>query len=61
MPKREDSGRKPIEVSCLFKDIQSTGKVSRVKCTFCNKELVKNGSRIKEHVKICMICPKSVK
>jgi len=61
MPKREGSGRKPVEVSCLFKDIQSTGKVYRVKCTFCSKELAKNGSRMKNHVKICVICPNSVK
>lgn len=59
MPKREGSGRKPVEVSCLFKDIQSTGKVSRVKCTFCSKE--KWFTYERSYVKICVICFNSVK
>ncbi|XP_011699651.1 PREDICTED: uncharacterized protein LOC105456953 [Wasmannia auropunctata] len=61
MPKRKGSGRKPAKVSCLFKDIQNTGKVPRIKCTFCGKELTKNDSRMKNHVKICIKCPNSVK
>jgi hypothetical protein len=39
-------------VACLFKDIDSYVKVVKVKCIFCNMEIVKNGTRT---VKIFLI------
>lgn len=44
-----------------LKIFQVLEKYLGLNSTFCGKELIKNGSRMKYHVKICTICPKSVK
>ena len=45
----------------LFKDIVSTSKVKRVKCIFCNIEVVKNGTRMVKHIIDCKKCDDIVK
>lgn len=61
MGKREGSGRKKVEVSCLFKHVEDNGKMPKVQCTFCSKQLSKSGSRMKQHISACLKCPMVVK
>ena len=45
-------GRKKFAVSKLFEDVSTSDtKVPRVQCKFCQSSVVKNGSRMKTHVK----------
>ena len=54
-------GRKKLAVSKLFKDVTTSDtKVPRVaySVSFVKSSVVKNGSRMKTHVKKCISCPK---
>lgn len=62
MPFRPGAGRKKTAVSKLFKEVTSkTGKLARVKCTFCSYELSKSGTRMTKHIVSCKKCPDEVK
>lgn len=61
MPKRAGSGRKTLAVEGLFTDLVSTSKIPKVSCTFCSKNLSKNGTSMTKHLQDCKKCPDSVK
>ena len=55
-------GRKRAAVTELFKDLENFDtKVPRVQCLFCQSSVVKNGTRLKTHIKQCLSCPKLLK
>ena len=55
-------GRKSARVTSLFTEVGERGtKVKRMKCNFCRKEVVKNGTRMAAHISKCISCPKSIR
>lgn len=54
-------GRKKTPVASLFKDATSAGKVAKVKCLFCAMVIVKNGTRMMNHIRDCKKCDEVVK
>lgn len=62
MPKRDHSGRKKVEVACLFNEVGNKDGFPRVECQFCSIHISKNGTRMVEHLKKkCLKCPANIK
>lgn len=54
-------GRKRSAVAHLFKDVESGGKVAKVKCNFCCVTVAKNGTRMTNHILCCKKCDDQIK
>ena len=58
---KPNGGRRQSALNPLFTSVPSPKKTPQVKCKFCDCELSKNGTRMRQHIEKCTKCNENVK